>query len=74
MEVPKLGVESEPQLLACTTATQRRIRALSATYTTAHSNAPSLTPQARDWTCILMDTDSFLLCHSENTLDLPNFP
>ena len=35
MEVLRLGVESELQLLAYTTATQRQIRAVSATYTTA---------------------------------------
>jgi len=42
MEVPRLGVESEPQ--------PDRIRAASATYTTAHSNAGSFNPlsKARD--------------------------
>ena len=35
MEVHRLGVESELQLLACTTATATRIWAASATYTTA---------------------------------------
>ena len=37
MEVPRLGVESELQLLAY------RVRAVSATCTTAHSNTGSLT-------------------------------
>ena len=39
MEVPRLGVKSELQLLAYTTT----IGAMSATYTTAHCNAGSLT-------------------------------
>ena len=43
MEVPRLGVESELQLPAYTAPQQRRIRASSATYTTAHGNARSLT-------------------------------
>ena len=43
MEVPKLGVESELQLPAYTTATVTPIRAMYATYTTAHGNARSLT-------------------------------
>ena len=53
MEVPRLGVKSELQLLAYTRATatpepqQRQIRAVSVTYTTAHGNAGSLTHWAR---------------------------
>ena len=43
MEVPRLRVELELQLLAYATATQCRIQALSANYTTAHGNAGSLT-------------------------------
>ena len=43
MEVPRLRVESELQLPTYTTATARRIRAGSVIYTTAHSNARSLT-------------------------------
>ena len=39
IEVPRLGVESELQLLAYATATQRRIQAASTTYTMAHGNA-----------------------------------
>ena len=42
MEIPKLGIESELQLPAYTTATASRIRATSVTYT-AHSNSRSLT-------------------------------
>ena len=45
MEIPKLGNESEVQLPAYTT--QHQIRAMSATYTAAHGNARSLTPQTR---------------------------
>ena len=43
MEVPRLGVKSELQLPVYTGAQQRRIRAASATYTTARGNAGSLT-------------------------------
>ena len=43
MEVSRLGVELELQLLAYTTAKQHGILATSATYTTAHGNAGSLT-------------------------------
>ena len=42
MEVPRLGVESELQLLTYTTATAIRDPSMSATYTIAHSNAGSL--------------------------------
>ena len=45
VEVPGLGVKSELQLQAYTTATARS--QLSATYTTAYSNAGSLTHSAR---------------------------
>ena len=41
MDVLSLGVESEPQVLAAATA--RRIPVASATYTTAHGSAGSLT-------------------------------
>ena len=43
MEVPRLGVESEQQLLAYATATATQGPSRSATYTTAHGNAGSLT-------------------------------
>ena len=43
MEVPRLEVESELQLPACTTATAMRDPSQSVTYTTAHGNAGSLT-------------------------------
>ena len=44
MEVPSLGVQSE---LYLPQAQQRQIRAKSATYTTTHGNAKSLTRWAR---------------------------
>ena len=47
MEVPRLGVELELQLLAYITAIAMRIGAASATYTTAHSSARSSTHWAR---------------------------
>ena len=43
MEVPRLGVESELQLLTYTTAIAAWDPTMSVTYTTAHSNAGSLT-------------------------------
>ena len=42
-KVPRLGVESELQPPAYTTATAEQIQATSATYTTAHGDAGSLT-------------------------------
>ena len=49
MEVPRLGVELELQLLAYTTATVTAtgVGAVSATYTTAHGNSRSLTHGTR---------------------------
>ena len=47
MEVPRSGAEPELQPPASATATATRIRATSATYTTAHGNARSLTHGAR---------------------------
>ena len=48
MEVPRLGVESELQLLAYATATAKsQQRWIQATYTTAHDNARSLNHWAR---------------------------
>ena len=43
MEIPRLGVQLELQLPVYTTAQPRWIQAASATYTTAHGNAGSLT-------------------------------
>ena len=65
MEVPRLGVELEPQLPAYATATSHRIQAASATYTTAHGNAGSLTNplgKARDQILILMDSGRIRVC------------
>ena len=63
MEVPRLGVESEPQRPAYTTAT--------ATYAVACGYARSFNPlsEARDQTCILMDTNLVLnpLSHNRNS-------
>ena len=47
MEVPKLGGESELQLLAYTPAMATRDLSHVCPYTTAHSNAGSLTHRAR---------------------------
>ena len=43
MEVPRLGIESELQLLSCATATAMPDPVASVTYSTAQSNAGSLT-------------------------------
>ena len=43
MEVPRPGAESEPQLLVSAAVTAMQIRAMSATYTTAHGNTRSFT-------------------------------
>ena len=60
MEVPRLGVKSELQLPGYTTATAT----LGRTYTSAHSNAGSFNPmsEARDQTCILMNTSWVHYC------------
>ena len=47
IEVPRLEVKSEPQLLPKPQPQQGSIRALSVTYTIVHSNAGSLTHWAR---------------------------
>ena len=47
MEVLKLGVQSELQTQAYTTATAKRDPSASATYTAAHGNTGSLTHQGR---------------------------
>ena len=43
MEISRLGVELELQLLAYTTAAKCGIQAVSSAYTTTHGNARSLT-------------------------------
>ena len=71
MEVPRLGVESELQLLAYTTAQQCQIRAVSAIYTTAHGSAGSLTHWVRGqgWNPQRHgpQLDLFPLCHDRNS-------
>ena len=63
MELPRLGVELELQLLTYTTATATwdLSHMGSATYTTAQSNT-NLLSQARDGTQILMDTSQVCYC------------
>ena len=68
-EVPRLGIESELQLPAYTTATPDPSRICD--YTTAYSNAGSLTHRARpgikpapSW----FQSDSFPLCHKGECL------
>ena len=72
MEVPRLGIESELQLPAYTTATA--MPDLSCIYDLHHSSqqCPTVNPmsKARDWTYILMDTSWVRnpLNHSRNSL------
>ena len=54
MEIPRLEVQSELQLMAYTTVPQRQIRATSATYTAVMGLSPL--SGDRDQTHILMDT------------------
>ena len=58
MQISRLGVHLELQLLAYTTAIATPSPAVSATYTAAHGNTRSFKPlsEARDLTQILMDT------------------
>ena len=59
MEVPRLGVQLELQLLTYTTATAMwDLQAASAAHTTAHRQHWILNPlsKARDRTCVRMDT------------------
>ena len=73
MEVPRLGVESKLQLPAYTTATATGIRAMSSTYTTAHSWILNPLSKARDQTCILwIPVGLFLLRHNGNSGCLPS--
>jgi len=62
MEVPRLGVEVELQLLAYTTTTTMPDLSHICSLHTAHGNARSLTHcmGARDQTYILMDTSEIL--------------
>ena len=57
MEVPRLGVKLEQQLLAYITATAMQDSSHACNLiTTAHGDAGSSLSEARDWTHILMDT------------------
>ena len=64
MDVPRLGVELDLQLLAYTKPYQHEIQAMSVTDSTAHGNPGFLNPpsKARDLTLIHMDT-SGVPCH-----------
>ena len=65
MEVPRLAVESELQLMACTTPQQRGIQAASVTNTTALGTLdPNPLGKARDGTHILIDTSWIRFCHA----------
>ena len=57
MEVPRLGVESELQLPACTTATatQDPSRVCDLHHSLRQCKIRNPLSEARDWTCILMD-------------------
>ena len=69
MEVPRLQVESELQLLAYTTATA--MPDLSCIFKLHHSSPQILSPlgKARDQICILVDTSwvSNLMSHNGNS-------
>ena len=77
MDVPRPGVESELQLLAYTTAAA--MQDLSLIWDLHHSSQQCqiLNPlsEARDRTCVLMDTSQVcnLLSHNRNSLILFNF-
>ena len=73
MEVPRLGVKLDLQPPAYTTAPATATRDPSRVCDLHHSSRQHwiLNPlsEARDHTCVLVDTsDSFLLCHSGNSL------
>ena len=69
MEVPRLGVESEPQLLACATAIA--MQDLSHIYDLYHSSRQCWIPdplgEARDRTCILIDSRIHFCCTATGT-------
>ena len=62
MEVPGRGVESEPQLLACTTATATPDPSCVCHLYHSSWQCLILNPlnKARDWTCVLMDPSQVL--------------
>ena len=64
MEVPRLGVESELQPLAYTTATPTPDSSCICDLNTAHGNARSLTQlkEAKDQTFVLMGASQIHFC------------
>ena len=68
MEVPRLGVKSELQLLAYTTATatQHLSRVCNLHHRSQQRQIPDPLSEARDRTCALMDT-SWIRCHCTTT-------
>ena len=73
MEVPRLGVESELQLLAYTRATKTQDPSLVCDLHHSSWQCGILNPlsRARNWTCILMDTSQ--VCYHWATMGTPNF-
>ena len=66
MEVPRLGLESELQLPACTIATamQDPSRICHLHHSSQECRIPNPLAKTRDWTCILMDTSWIHFCCS----------
>ena len=64
MDVPRLGVESEPQLPACTTATttQDPSRVCDLHHSSQQCWIPDPLSEARDWTHILSDINQIRFC------------
>ena len=59
MEVPRLGVESELQLLAYTTATATRDLSCVCDHSSGQRQILNPQSEARDPACVLMDTGQF---------------
>ena len=76
MEVPRLGVKLDLQLLAYTTATATAACDLNHICDLHHSSwqcwIPNPLSEARDQICILMDTGQ--ICFHCTTMGTPNFP
>ena len=62
MEVPRMGVEWEPQMLATATATWDPSRVCTLHHSSWQSQIPNPLSKARDRTCILMDTSQICFC------------
>ena len=64
MKVPRLGVESELQLLACTTATETwdPSHACNLHHSSWQCWIPNPLSEARDGTCLLLDTSWIRFC------------